>query len=90
MFHIAIAIVAIAVVAKRKEFWYVSMIGGAVGVYFFAAAFIHAPAAEPGEAAATEHAASEHASTGTHAPTEHPTPATKSGAPAPAAETEHH
>src|SRR5581483_5298619 len=32
LFHIAIAIVAVAVVAKRKEFWYVAMVGGAVGI----------------------------------------------------------
>src|SRR6266446_316658 len=36
LFHIAIAIVAISVVAKRKEFWFLSMAGGAVGILFFA------------------------------------------------------
>jgi hypothetical protein len=43
LFHIAIAIVAIAVVAKRKEFWYVAMAGGIVGIFFFAKALIQAP-----------------------------------------------
>ena len=33
MFHISIAIVAIAVVAKRRSFWYVSMIAGTVGLF---------------------------------------------------------
>lgn len=47
MFHIAIAVVAIAVVAKRKEFWYVSMVGGVIGLYFFASAFAHAPRQTP-------------------------------------------
>jgi len=49
MFHISIAIVAISVVAKRKEFWYVSMVLGAVGVFFFAKAYAHAPAPLPSE-----------------------------------------
>ncbi len=59
MFHIAIAIVAIAVVAKRKEFWYVSMVGGVVGLVYFGSAFAHAPKEQhPLEpAAATEHVA---------------------------------
>ncbi len=48
MFHISIAVVAIAVVAKRKEFWMMSMVGGAVGLYFFVAALSHAPV-EKGE-----------------------------------------
>lgn len=43
LFHIAIAIVAIAVVARRKEFWYLSMIVGAVGIFFFGKALISAP-----------------------------------------------
>src|SRR6266850_5684236 len=43
LFHIAIAIVAISVVAKRKEFWFISMLGGAVGIVFFAKALIHSP-----------------------------------------------
>jgi hypothetical protein len=43
MFHIAIAIVAISVVARRKEFWALSMAGGAVGLFFFVKAFIHSP-----------------------------------------------
>jgi len=45
LFHIAIAVVAISVVAKRKEFWYVAMIGGAVGICVFGKALIQAPAA---------------------------------------------
>ncbi len=46
MFHISIAIVAIAVVAKRKEFWYMSMVSGVIGLYFFGNAVVHAPARE--------------------------------------------
>jgi hypothetical protein len=46
MFHIAIAIVAISVVARRRLFWYGSMVLGAVGVAFFAVAYIHAPVDE--------------------------------------------
>jgi hypothetical protein len=45
LFHIAIAIVAISVVSKRKQFWYISMVGGAVGLFFFVKAFLYAPAA---------------------------------------------
>jgi hypothetical protein len=44
MFHIAIAIVAISVVAKRKLFWYVSMGSGLIGMYFFCRAFTQTPA----------------------------------------------
>src|SRR6267378_3599473 len=43
LFHIAIAIVAISVVAKRKEFWFISMLGGVVGIVFFVKAFLHSP-----------------------------------------------
>src|SRR5712691_7817177 len=43
LFHIAIAIVAISVVARRREFWYLSMIGGVAGVLFFSKALLHAP-----------------------------------------------
>jgi hypothetical protein len=43
LFHVAIAVVAVAVVAKRKEFWYVAMVGGAVGILIFAKALIQAP-----------------------------------------------
>ena len=73
MFHIAIAIVAIAVVAKRKEFWYISIVGGVVGVYFFTSAFAKAPATE-----------SEHAEPETHSATapEHPGTAAEKAAPA--------
>ncbi|HVS70563.1 MAG TPA: DUF4337 family protein [Phycisphaerae bacterium] len=56
LFHISIAVVAIAVVAKRKEFWYMSMLAGVVGVYFFANALFHTPrepSDEPGKPAAT-------------------------------------
>ena len=52
MFHISIAIVAIAVVARRKAFWYVSMVLGMVGVFYIGNAFVHAPAPEPAEEAA--------------------------------------
>ncbi len=34
LFHIAIAIVAIAVLMKRTAFWYLSVAGGAAGVVF--------------------------------------------------------
>jgi len=47
LFHISIAVVAIAVVAKRKEFWYMSMVGGVVGLFFFARAMSHAPVEKP-------------------------------------------
>src|SRR5438128_6415918 len=43
MFHIAIAIVAISVVAKRKLFWYLSIFIGAVGVYFCLNGVVRAP-----------------------------------------------
>src|SRR5882672_8268490 len=43
LFHIAIAIVAISLVAKRKEFWFLSMAGGTVGIFFFVKAFLHSP-----------------------------------------------
>lgn len=43
LFHIAIAVVAVAVVAKRKEFWYISMLGGLVGAVLFGKALLHAP-----------------------------------------------
>jgi uncharacterized membrane protein YgdD (TMEM256/DUF423 family) len=43
LFHIAIAIVAVSVVAKRKEFWFISMLGGVVGIVFFAKALLHSP-----------------------------------------------
>jgi hypothetical protein len=70
MFHIAIAVVAIAVVAKRKEFWYMSMVGGVIGVYFFGTAWMHAPKrwTEEVEAPATQ--------------TQHGAPAGEHGAPA--------
>ena len=58
----ALGMVAISVVAKRKEFWYVSMIGGIAGLYFFGTAMAQAPAApaEPKpEPAATAHVAAD-------------------------------
>jgi len=78
MFHIAIAVVAISVVAKRKEFWGMSMVGGAVGLYFFGTALAHAPAHD---AAHHEGTAEQHAPAtpgAGHAPApaaEHATPA---------------
>src|SRR5882672_4796706 len=41
LFHIAIAVVAVSVVARRKEFWYLSMVGGAIGIVFFGKALLH-------------------------------------------------
>jgi len=43
LFHIAIAIVAVAVVARRKEFWYISMLGGLIGIALFGKALLHSP-----------------------------------------------
>jgi len=43
LFHIAIAVVAVAVVARRREFWFISIAGGAVGLFFFGKALLHAP-----------------------------------------------
>lgn len=43
LFHIAIAIVAIAVVARRKPLWYVSIAVGALGVFFCIKALVSAP-----------------------------------------------
>jgi hypothetical protein len=43
LFHIAIAIVAISVVARQKPFWFLSMAAGGVGLFFFAKAFMHSP-----------------------------------------------
>src|ERR1051326_1981357 len=45
LFHIAIAVVAISVVAKRKEFWYVAMVGGVIGIAIFGKALLQAPPA---------------------------------------------
>src|ERR1051325_4414491 len=45
LFHIAIAIVAVAVVARRREFWYISMIGGLIGLVIFGKALLHVPPA---------------------------------------------
>jgi hypothetical protein len=77
LFHIAIAIVAISVVAKRKEFWLLSMIVGAVGVFFFVKAFLYAPTrpkkeeADPTSAAASLSPRERGAGT-SNAPAEHP------------------
>jgi hypothetical protein len=55
LFHIAIAIVAIAVVARRKEFWFLSMIVGLGGILVFGRALLTAPPRlKEEEAAATE------------------------------------
>jgi hypothetical protein len=43
LFHIAIAIVAVSVVARRKEFWFISMLGGLVGIVLFSKALLHSP-----------------------------------------------
>ncbi len=84
MFHISIAVVAIAVVAKRRSFWYVSMVTGIVGLFFFgkaysthvntepedpAAASAATAPATPGEAAATSKSiVSEHVTTAASKP----------------------
>jgi hypothetical protein len=47
LFHISIAIVAIAVVAKRRSFWYVSMVGGLIGLFYFGRAYVHPINKEP-------------------------------------------
>jgi hypothetical protein len=39
LFHIGIAVVAIAVLTKRKWFWYLSILAGVVGLWFFIQAF---------------------------------------------------
>jgi hypothetical protein len=40
LFHIGIAVVAIAVLTKRKWFWYLSLLAGVVGLVFFVQAFV--------------------------------------------------
>jgi hypothetical protein len=40
LFHIGIAVVAIAVLTRRRAFWYLSLLSGAVGIVFFAMAFV--------------------------------------------------
>jgi hypothetical protein len=79
MFHISIAIVAIAVVAKRKSFWYMSMVLGAVGVFYFGKAYMHAPIEEQH----TEVAATAPAKEPTKEPAAH-APATEQAAEHPA------
>ena len=34
LFHIAIAVVAIAVLSRQKVFWYLSVVAGAIGLFF--------------------------------------------------------
>lgn len=41
LFHISIAIVAIAVLTKKKSFWYGSMACGAIGIVFLAQGLLH-------------------------------------------------
>ena len=72
MFHISIAIVAIAVVAKRKAFWYVSMVLGLVGVFYIGKAFVHAPAPEPTEEATASAEPKAPALPAAERPAEHP------------------
>jgi hypothetical protein len=43
LFHVAIAIVAISVVARRRAFWYFSMLVGGVGLFFFTKALLTLP-----------------------------------------------
>ena len=43
MFDVAIAVVAISVVARQRKLWVLSMLGGAVGLFFLIKAFIYAP-----------------------------------------------
>jgi len=40
LFHIGIAVVAIAVLTRRQGFWYLSMFAGVVGLGFFAQALV--------------------------------------------------
>lgn len=63
MFHISIAVVAIAVVAKRRMFWYVSMVFGLIGLCYFGKGYAHSPAEEKKE----EPAATAPATPGEHA-----------------------
>ena len=79
IFHISIAIVAVAVVAKRKTFWYISLALGVAGILCLGRAYVHAPAVEkPGaEEAATPAAGAEASHAGKP---EHTTPAEHSPA----------
>src|SRR5437879_2103746 len=70
LFHIAIAVVAISVVARRREFWYVSMVGAAIGICFFGKALLYAP---PHYESKSEPPAQSTSAT----PAEHETPAVK-------------
>jgi hypothetical protein len=76
MFHISIAIVAIAVVAKRRSFWYVSMIAGVVGLFYFARAYSHPIDAEPAESTAQKAPATPEAASAPAA-AEHEAPASE-------------
>jgi len=76
LFHIAIAIVAVSVVAKRKEFWLLSMIIAVIGIFFFAKAFLNAPARPKKEepvpaSAAANPSAHEHGTAKASASAEH-------------------
>jgi hypothetical protein len=75
LFHIAIAIVAISVVAKRREFWYLSMIVSAVGLIFFGKALLSAPPAfsEQGPSEPGKHLQPETSAAGNKEPREHST-----------------
>jgi hypothetical protein len=88
LFHIAIAIVAISVVAKRKEFWYLSMVVSTIGVIFFAKAVLTAPAPFKGEepTPAAKHGQHETSTTGTKDSGDHATEKLSSAAPKSTAE----
>jgi hypothetical protein len=43
LFHISIAIVAVAVVAKRRTFWYLSLVGGVCGAFFLVKGSLMSP-----------------------------------------------
>lgn len=43
LFHISIAVVAVAVVARRRAFWYVSLIGGVCGAFFLVKGYMISP-----------------------------------------------
>ena len=76
MFHISIALVAVAVVAKRRSFWFVSIVLGIIGLCYLGKAYTRAPAIEPPEepaatAPATESVPAKNAPAAEHA-AEHP------------------
>jgi hypothetical protein len=58
LFHIAIAVVAVSVVARRREFWYVATLGGVIGLCIFGKALTQAPPSlqeEPEQAIQSSH-----------------------------------